>query len=94
MRSLCQAIALFTNAISAAIAEALTPLAADPLLIWNYGVFAVIAFIGGCLFLLQFRGLDREEDALNMLPEGQIVAVKDVEDHESIAPTRTIEEKY
>ncbi|KAK5952220.1 hypothetical protein OHC33_006693 [Knufia fluminis] len=95
MRSVVQATALFTNAISAAIAEALVPLANDPLLIWNYGVFAVIAFVGGCLFMLQFRSLDAEEDALNMLPEGQVNAAKDIEDGESIQPPpRTIEEKY
>lgn len=74
MRSLIQAISLFTNAISAAIAEALNPLSSDPLLIWNYGVFAVIAAVGGCLFILQFRDLDKEEDALNNLPEGRVVA--------------------
>ncbi|KAJ5480728.1 hypothetical protein N7539_006622 [Penicillium diatomitis] len=74
MRSLIQAISLFTNAISAAIAEALNPLSSDPLLIWNYGVFAVIAAVGGILFILQFRGLDKEEDALNNLPEGRVVA--------------------
>lgn len=74
MRSLIQAISLFTNAISAAIAEALNPLSADPLLVWNYGVFAVLAFVGGVCFMLQFRSLDREEDVLNNLPEGKIVA--------------------
>jgi POT family proton-dependent oligopeptide transporter len=94
MRSLCQAIALFTNAVSAAIAEALTPLAGDPLLIWNYGVFAVVAFIGGCIFLWQFWGLDKEEDALNMLPEGKIVADgKQFEDNHSFQEPHTIEEK-
>ncbi|KAJ5748777.1 uncharacterized protein N7511_010473 [Penicillium nucicola] len=74
MRSLVQAISLFTNAISAAIAEALNPLAKDPLLIWNYGVFAVLAFVGGCGFLWQFWQLDQEEDALNNLPEGHVEA--------------------
>ena len=82
MRSLVQAIALFTNAISAALAEALNPLAGDPLLIWNYGVFAVLAFGGGCMFILQFRGLDAQEDELNNLPEGQVVANKDIESYE------------
>ncbi|KAJ5811997.1 hypothetical protein N7474_008298 [Penicillium riverlandense] len=74
MRSLIQAIALFTNAISAAIAEALNPLAADPLLIWNYGVFAVLSFVGGAFFIFQFWGLDKEEDELNNLPEGHAYA--------------------
>jgi POT family proton-dependent oligopeptide transporter len=74
MRSLIQAIALFTQAVSAAIAEALNPLAGDPLLIWNYGVFAVVSFLGGCGFLAQFWKLDQEEDELNALPEGHVVA--------------------
>jgi len=94
MRSLCQAIALFTNAISAAIAEALNPLSADPLLTWNYGIFAIIAFVGGCLFMLQFRSLDAEEDELNMLPEGHVIAAKDIEDSVRDDEPRTIEEKH
>lgn len=89
-----QSIALFTNAVSAAIAEALTPLAGDPLLIWNYGVFAVLAGLGGLIFIIQFWSLDKEEDALNMLPEGKIVAEKDIEDPVTYVPeARTIEEK-
>lgn len=95
MRSLVQAIALFTNAVSAAIAEALNPLSGDPLLIWNYGVFAVVSFLGGVLFIIQFWSLDKEEDELNMLPEGFVVAIKDEETmsiDEAPAPT-TIEEK-
>jgi len=74
MRSLIQAISLFTNAISAAIAEALNPLSSDPLLIWNYGAFAVISGVGGLLFIIQFWSLDKEEDALNNLPEGRVMA--------------------
>lgn len=74
MRSLIQAISLFTNAISAAIAEALNPLSSDPLLIWNYGVFAVLAGLGGFGFIFQFWSLDKEEDTLNNLPEGHVVA--------------------
>lgn len=79
-RSMIQSIALFTNAISAAIAEALVPLAGDPLLIWNYGVFAVLSFAGGCIFMIHFRSLDKEEDALNMLPEGRMTVGHDLED--------------
>lgn len=90
-----QSIALFTNAVSAAIAEALTPLAGDPLLIWNYGVFAVLSFVGGLIFILQFWSLDKEEDSLNMLPEGHIVAIKDIEDPVTYVPEPvTIEEKH
>lgn len=86
MRSLVQAVALFMSSISAAIGEALIPLAADPLLVWNYAVAGILAFVGGTLFWLQYRDLDNEDDHLNMLPEGQLVAHKDIEDHESTAP--------
>lgn len=92
MRSLVQAVALFTTAISSAIAEALNPLSADPLLIWNYGASGVLSFIGGLLFLWQFRGLDKEEDELNMLPEGHVVARKDVESYEDEDPRQVAQE--
>ncbi|KAJ5681880.1 uncharacterized protein N7477_001820 [Penicillium maclennaniae] len=80
MRSLIQAISLFTNAISSAIAEALNPLSADPLLVWNYGVFAVLAFVGGILFIIQFWGLDQEEETLNNLPAGRVEADEKIAD--------------
>ncbi|KAK0727129.1 POT family-domain-containing protein [Lasiosphaeria miniovina] len=70
LRSVVQSICLFMNAISSALGFALVPLAEDPYLIWNYGVVAVAATIGGILFYLQFRGLDKEEDRLNLLPKG------------------------
>jgi len=82
MRSLVQAIALFTTAISSAIQQALIVLADDPLLIWNYGVMGALSFIGGCFFIVQFWGLDKEEDHLNMLPEGHVITSKDVESYD------------
>jgi proton-dependent oligopeptide transporter, POT family len=72
MRSLVQAFALFMTAISAAIGQGLVALSADPLLVWNYGVVGVLSFIGGTGFWLQYRGLDKQEDALNMLPTGHV----------------------
>jgi proton-dependent oligopeptide transporter, POT family len=72
MRSMVQAIALFTTAISSALGEAFVSLSADPLLVWNYGVMAVLSFIAGCIFWIQFRKLDDEEDELNELPEGKL----------------------
>lgn len=72
MRSMVTAVALFMNAFASAIGEALVALSADPLLVWNYGVFAVIAFVAGCLFWLSHRHLDREEDDLNQLPTGYV----------------------
>ncbi|KAF2459471.1 oligopeptide transporter [Lineolata rhizophorae] len=74
MRSLVMAVYLFQNALSSAVAQALVPLADDPLLIWNYGVVAVLAFCAGCGFWLCFRRLDAEEDKLNMLPKAHMHA--------------------
>ena len=68
------------NAIASAIGFALVPLAKDPNLIWNYGVVAILAAFGGTMFWLQFRGMDKDEDRLNMLPsEADVKAAKEVE---------------
>lgn len=90
MRSLVQAVALFTNAIAAAIGEALVPLADDPLLVWNYMVPAILAFVGGCMFWLQFAQLDRDEDKLNMLPEGHTNSGKTSMEDESVVPANEV----
>ncbi|KAI8312494.1 putative peptide transporter ptr2 [Colletotrichum sp. SAR11_240] len=74
MRSMVQAVALFMSAISAALGQAFTPLSADPYLVWNYGIVAVLAAVAGAIFWVQFRGLDAEEDAMNELPEGRVGA--------------------
>lgn len=71
MRSMVQAVALFMTAFSAALGQALVGLAADPLLVWNYGVVAILAVIAGTCFWFQFKDLDIHEDELNALPEGQ-----------------------
>jgi POT family proton-dependent oligopeptide transporter len=80
MRSLVMSVFLFQSAISAAIGEAFVALSADPLLVWNYGTMGVLSFIGGTIFWFQFRKLDRDEDKLNMLPNGHLILLKDVED--------------
>ncbi|KAK1453740.1 POT family protein [Colletotrichum melonis] len=72
MRSMVQAVALFMSAISAALGQAFTPLSTDPYLVWNYGIVAVLAGVAGVIFWFQFRDLDKEEDAMNELPEGRI----------------------
>jgi len=71
MRSLVTAAWLIMNAISSAIGEAFVSLSADPLLVWNYGAMAVLAFIAGVLFWFSFRHLDAEEDNLNMISTGK-----------------------
>ena len=72
MRSLVQAVQLFTTSFSAALAQAFTPLTKDPHLVWNYGAVAIIAFTTGIAFHFAYRGLDQEEDQLNLLPTGQL----------------------
>ncbi|ETI28381.1 hypothetical protein G647_00830 [Cladophialophora carrionii CBS 160.54] len=67
MRSFVMSINLLMNAFSSAIAQGLVALSADPLLVWNYGVVAVLAGVGGVAFWLNFKKLDSEEDKLNML---------------------------
>ncbi|KAJ9647321.1 hypothetical protein H2201_003921 [Coniosporium apollinis] len=69
MRSLVTSIFLFMTAVSAAISQGLVALSEDPLLVWNYGVVAVLAALGGIGFWLAHRKLDKQEDALNMLPD-------------------------
>lgn len=56
---------LFTNAISAAIGQALVALTRDPLLVINYGVAGGLSFAGGVIFWFIFRNLDKEEYNLN-----------------------------
>ncbi len=82
MRSTVQAIALFMNALSSALSQALVALAEDPLLVWNYGVVAVIAALGGLLFWLDNRNIDADEDKLNQLPSADFRGRQSVEDAE------------
>ncbi|KAG9203015.1 hypothetical protein G6514_003796 [Epicoccum nigrum] len=73
MRSLVTSYWHFMSAFSNAIGQALVSLSEDPLLVWNYGVVAVLAFIGGILFWIHQRPTDKKEDALNMLPDSNYV---------------------
>lgn len=96
MRSLVAAFSLFMSAISSAICEAFNPLSTDPLLVWNYGVFAVVAAIGGTAFWFTFRELDAQEDELNMLPTGHLgtkEAVEDIERRDSVGTRPPSDEK-
>jgi len=73
MRSLVTSYWHFMSAFSNALGQAFTPLAEDPLLVWNYGSVAIIAFIGGILFWLHQRPTDKKEDIMNMLPDSNYV---------------------
>jgi len=76
MRSLVMSFFLFQSALAAALGQAFNPLVADPLLVWNYGVMAVLSFIGGVLFWLSFRKLDKAEDELNTIKPGTVHGMK------------------
>ncbi|KAF2963446.1 hypothetical protein GQX73_g10118 [Xylaria multiplex] len=69
MRGFITGIFWFAQAFSAAIAQAFVPLSNDPLLVWLYITVAIIAAIGGLLFHFVFIKLDKEEEALNALPD-------------------------
>lgn len=71
MRSLVMAVFLFTSALASALGEAFVSLSTDPLLVWNYGTMAVLSFLGGIFFWISVRKLDRREDELNNLANGQ-----------------------
>lgn len=71
MRSFIMALFLFMSAISSAIGEAFNPLAADPLLVWNYASAAIIAFISGIIFWLFFKDLDAQQDELVEIGKGK-----------------------
>jgi len=83
MRGLVMGVNLVQNAFSSALGQALLPLAADPLLVWNYAVVAILAFIGGVGFWLTWRDLDKKEDELNMIQatkyKGRGAALRDEE---------------
>ncbi|KAL9583340.1 MAG: hypothetical protein Q9212_002772 [Teloschistes hypoglaucus] len=69
MRSVVTAVFLFMSAISYAIGEAFVSLSADPLLVWNYGIIAVLAAVAGVGFWAAHHKLDKEEDKLNFIAE-------------------------
>ncbi|PVI02540.1 PTR2-domain-containing protein [Periconia macrospinosa] len=84
MRSLVTSYWHFMSAFSAALSQAFTSLSEDPLLVWNYGVVAVLAFIGGVLFWFHQRPTDKREDALNMLADTTYVGRKKKDEEEEL----------
>ncbi|KAJ5040643.1 uncharacterized protein L3040_006292 [Drepanopeziza brunnea f. sp. 'multigermtubi'] len=71
MRSSVTAVSLFMNAVSSAVAQSLTVMSADPLLVWNYGTVSVLALVGAILFYLTNRRIEEREDKMNMLPQAE-----------------------
>lgn len=71
------------QSLSSALAQAFVPLATDPLLVWLYVTVTIVATAGGVGFWFTFKGLDAEEDALNVLPESTYKGRGEVVDPES-----------
>lgn len=67
MKSMVMALSLFTSAIAAAIQEAFNPLAQNPNFVINYGVFAGLAAVGGIIFYVAFRSIDKRQEELNLI---------------------------
>ncbi|KAF3910963.1 hypothetical protein AA313_de0200386 [Arthrobotrys entomopaga] len=75
MRSFVQAMFLLTYAFGAAISEALSPTAKDPLILWMYTGISIAALVAGWVFWVCFRGLNALEDEMNELGADEEVEV-------------------
>ncbi|KAL2823484.1 POT family-domain-containing protein [Aspergillus cavernicola] len=67
MKSFVQSMYLLTNAFGSALAEALTPAAYDPAIMWMFTGLACASFVVGILFYFIYRHLNDQEDAMNAL---------------------------
>ncbi|KAL4974139.1 POT family-domain-containing protein [Aspergillus desertorum] len=67
MKSFVQSMYLLTNAFGSALAEALTPAAFDPAIMWMFVGLAVASFVVGILFYIIYHPLNAQEDAMNAL---------------------------
>ncbi|KAE8147768.1 POT family-domain-containing protein [Aspergillus avenaceus] len=67
MKSFVQSMYLLTNAFGSAIAEALTPAAYDPAILWMFVGLAVASFLAGIIFYITYRHLNYQEDEMNAL---------------------------
>ncbi|KAI9756839.1 MAG: hypothetical protein M4579_003675 [Chaenotheca gracillima] len=76
MKSFVQALYLLTNAFGSAIGEALSPVAADPSVLWMYTGLAVASFATGIIFWIIFHHLNEREDEMNALEQYGDEAVK------------------
>ncbi|XDG04955.1 hypothetical protein ABKA04_004570 [Annulohypoxylon sp. FPYF3050] len=80
MRGFITGVFWFAQAFSAAIGQAFVPLATDPYLVWLYVTIAIISALGGIGFWFTFSNLDKEEEALNALPDSLFKGSKTQED--------------
>lgn len=67
MKSFVQSMYLLTNAFGSALAEALTPAAFDPAIMWMFVGLACASFLCGIIFWFVFHHLNAQEDEMNAL---------------------------
>lgn len=67
MKSFVQSMFLLTNAFGSALAEALTPAAFDPAIMWMFVGLACASFLCGIIFWFVFHHLNAQEDDMNAL---------------------------
>lgn len=67
MKSFVQSMYLLTTAFGSALAEALTPAAYDPAIMWMFVGLACASFSAGIIFWLIFHRLNSKEDDMNAL---------------------------
>lgn len=67
MKSFVQSMYLLTNAFGSALAEALTPAAFDPAIMWMFVGLAGASFLVGIIFWFIFHHLNAQEDDMNAL---------------------------
>ncbi|PKX90380.1 peptide MFS transporter [Aspergillus novofumigatus IBT 16806] len=83
MKSFVQSMYLLTNAFGSALAEALTPAAFDPAIMWMFVGLACASFLVGIIFWFVFHHLNAQEDDMNKLDA----------DDPDVPPPRVHEEK-
>lgn len=94
MRGLVTGVFFFAQAFSSALAQAFVGLSADPLLVWLYTTVAIISAIAGLGFWFSFSKLDKEEEALNNLPDSVFQGSRNAGvDVEATLATKAAQEK-
>ncbi|KAJ5681381.1 uncharacterized protein N7477_001321 [Penicillium maclennaniae] len=81
MKSFVQSMYLLTNAFGSALAEALTPAAFDPAILWMFVGLACASFACGIIFWLVFHHLNAVEDDMNALDADDDLVAETVAPH-------------
>jgi len=73
MKSLVMAVFFLMTALGNVLNAALSPLAVDPRLVWNYAGIGLATFMAGNIFYWCFRGRDEQEEEENLVGQGKRV---------------------